>query len=106
MAEYLGATIVPQNQTPYADYTADQWALLYIFKYGPIDGDHHKTWVLDQVTRILNGASVEIKLAKWDNGNEEYRFNVGESEAYNKWVEEYRFDEDGEEYGYDEGIAP
>lgn len=50
-----------------------------IEEYGWIDGDHHKTWVIDQILRILFG------------------------DYYNDWVENY--EEDGE-YTWDTGIAP
>lgn len=52
-----------------------------------------------------------ISLARWDNGEEEYRCSTGEpSQAYIDWVAESRgeYDEEEEsyEYDYDEGIAP
>ena len=58
-------------------------ALSLIFQYGGIDGDHHKTWVLDQVVRALTG------------------------DGYDAWVANARDGEDGPEtYDYDVGIAP
>lgn len=60
-------------------------ALNVIFRFGSIDGAHHKTWVLDQVTRLLTG------------------------EKYEEFVDMSRgdTDEDGErDYEWDEGIAP
>lgn len=58
-------------------------ALLLIFKYGGIDGAHHKQWVLDQVVRALTG------------------------ECYDTWVAEAKDGEDGPNtYDWDEGIAP
>ena len=58
-------------------------ALTLIFKYGGIDGSHHKQWVLDQVVRALTG------------------------EGYAAWVAEAKDGEDGPEtYDWDEGIAP
>ena len=55
-----------------------------IFQYGQIDGDHHKTWVIDQIVRILTG------------------------EKYNEFVKEYETDEEtGEkEWTWENGIAP
>lgn len=50
-----------------------------IFRYSGIDGSHHKQWVLDQVVRTLTG------------------------EHYDEWVSGY---EDGDQYSWDEGIAP
>lgn len=49
-----------------------------IFQYGQIDGEHHKTWVIDQVVRILL------------------------EEQYDKWVKEYEEDD----YTWEIGIAP
>jgi len=48
------------------------------FRYGSIDGGHHKMCVIDQMLRILSG------------------------DDYTKLVNEYN----GEEYYWDEGIAP
>lgn len=99
--------MMEQKDTPYKDYTKADWALLYIMKYGGIDGAHHKDWVLDQVARILNDAPVEIRLAKWSNGQEEYRFEVRTSQKYMDWVAECKNGEDGPDtYSYEEGIAP
>ena len=107
MEGYLGETRVEQKDTPYKDYTKAEWALLFIQKYGGIDGAHHKDWVLDQVARILNDTPVEIKLAKWSNGQEEYRFTVDATQRYFDWVAECKNGEDGPDtYSYEEGIAP
>lgn len=60
-------------------------AIGIIEQYGGIDGDHHKTWVIDQVVRALTG------------------------DGYSDWVEEMKgsTDEHGErEYDWDVGIAP
>lgn len=57
--------------------------LAIIKKYGSIDGDHHKMWVIDQVVRVLTGAN------------------------YDAFIAELKAGEDGPEtYGWDEGIAP
>lgn len=57
-------------------------ALTLILKYGGIDGDYHKAWVLDQVTCALTGAKYEEFVAHAKDG------------------------EDGPEtYGWEEGIA-
>jgi hypothetical protein len=111
MAKYLGETIVNIEDTPYVDYSQADWASEYILNYGQIDGAHHKQWVLDQALRILKGTPIILKLAKWDDGNEEYRYNTGDpSPEYAKTVQEYlgEYDEENDEYeyGYDEGIAP
>lgn len=111
MENYLGEFDVVLKDGPYAKYTPKDWAMEFIERYSQIDGTHHKQWVLDQVARILQGTPVIVKLAKWGNGHEEYRFWLDEpSEAYLKWVQAMKgkWDEDEEnfEYSYDEGIAP
>lgn len=59
-------------------------ALEKAFQYGQIDGDHHKTWVIDQMVRVLTG------------------------DKYNEFVKEYEIDEEtGEkEWIWKNGIAP
>jgi hypothetical protein len=53
-------------------------------EFGGTDGEHHKTWVIDQMCRILLG-----------------------DEAYASWVKCLRAGEDGPDtYEWDEGIAP
>lgn len=100
---YLGEKLVNQEDSPFKGFTAVDWAMHYILRYGQIDGSHHKTWVLDQVIRILNGTPIILKLAKWDDGQEEYRFITGKpSKEYKAWV---RHSKKGG-YDYDEGIAP
>lgn len=102
MNGYLGE-FEPATDNPYADNTPEDWALEYIIRYGGIDGSHHKNWVMDQVARILKGTPVELKVARWENGMEEYRFVTGEpSEAYLEMVKAAV--EDPEDW--DVGIAP
>jgi hypothetical protein len=104
MDDYLGEVEVPLKKTPFKRFTAKDWALHYAFCYGQIDGDHHGRWVVDQMARILMGTPVIVKLAKWGNGEKEYRFETGKPSAeYNKWVKKYK---NRGEYSYDEGIAP
>ena len=92
----------------YLNYTPKDWALLWIMKYGSIDGDHHKTWVIDQVAQILHGTPVIVTEARWTDHKPEYRICLGEpTEAYHKWVAECKDGEDGPNtYDYDQGIAP
>lgn len=107
MNGYLGEFKVKISDSPFANYTPSDWALEYIRVYGGIDGAHHKTWVLDQVARILNGAPVKVTQARWIDGTTEYRYEVGSSPKYKKWVKELCAGEDGPNtYDYDEGIAP
>lgn len=90
--DYLGEELVTDlTGTDYEGFTPTQWALEYIFRYGQIDGDHHKTWVLDQVARILCGTPVIVKKASWDLGAAkqiEYRHDTAEkpSAKYVAWV--------------------
>jgi hypothetical protein len=108
---YLGETIMAQADTPYAAYTASDWAMHFVERYGQTDGGHHKAWVLDQVARILKGTPVQIRLAKWSDGEQDYRICTVEppSEVYLAWVELMLGEEHptfGREYSYDEGCAP
>lgn len=58
-------------------------ALTVAVRYGGIDGDHHKAWVIDQMVRELTGT------------------------RYENFVRAARDGEDGPEtYGWDVGIAP
>lgn len=112
MEGYLGEEVlVSLEGTPFEGFTPSDWALTYIERYGQIDGSHHKLWVLDQVARILRGTSVELRIARWANGQSEYRFDTLEpSQEYLNWVRNMRgdFDEETEsyEYDYDAGVAP
>ena len=63
MHKYLGEVAFEQSQTPFANYTASDWAMYFISGDGQTDGSHHKAWVLDQVARILKGTPVVIKMA-------------------------------------------
>lgn len=52
-------------------------------EYGQIDGNYHKTWVIDQMLRVLTG------------------------DRYAEVITDYRDGEDGPDtYEWDEGIAP
>jgi len=112
MEGYLGETPVTSLKgTPFEDYDAADWALEYAARYGQINGDHHTMWVIDQMARILLGTPVKVVVARWENGQYEYRISTADpSQDYLAWVEEMKGDVDPEtgetEYGYDEGIAP
>ena len=108
MKDYLGETLVDIDKSKYKDYTKADWVMLWVEMYSGIDGAHHKDWILDQIARILKGTEVIVKLAKWDNGHEEHRFNLGEStQKYLDWVIDMKAGEDGPDtYSYDEGVAP
>ena len=58
-------------------------ALEIAFEYASIDGEWHKTWVIDQMVRALTG----------DN--------------YPNWVARHNRGEDGlDTYSWDQGLAP
>lgn len=102
--EYLGSKIVDEH--PYTKFTPQDWVLHFIFRYGQIDGGHHKAWVLDQTVRILNGTPVIVSKREWSNGKFEFDFETGEpSQKYLDWVKKYKGEAE-EEYEYYEGIAP
>jgi hypothetical protein len=67
---------------------------------GQISGDHHKTWVIDQMVRALTGC-----ISKRVGGQSQLR--LGESEEYREFVRIARAGEDGPDtYEWDTGIAP
>ena len=55
-------------------------AINLAIKYGGIDGDHHKAWVIDQIVRILAGNNYE-KIVKdacaGEDGPNTYEWNEG-----------------------------
>jgi len=108
MSKYLGEKVVDISKTPYQNFTKQDWVMYYLERYGQIDGDRHKSWVLDQIAKILKGTKVIVTLASWDNGETELRINLDEpSQEYNDWVHDMVYGgEDEEQYFYDEGIAP
>jgi hypothetical protein len=104
MEGYLGEFPVDITTSEYADWQPAQWALYYIERYGAIDGDHHKTWVLDQIARILHGTPVIVTEARWDDGKIEHRVITGAAtDTYHMWCDSM-MDEDSEDY--DIGIPP
>ena len=49
-------------------------------RYGGIDGDHHKAWVIDQMVRVLAGDQYDhiVKLARdGEDGPETYSWDEG-----------------------------
>jgi len=108
MEGYLGETRLNVCETPYADYNIQDWIMLWIEMYGGIEGSHHKAWLIDQIARLLKSTGIVVKLAKWENGQKEYRLSLSDpSEEYRNWVCEMKAGEDGPDtYAYDYGIAP
>ena len=101
---YLGDIEVESLiDTPYENFGPTEWAMEFL-ELGQIDGEHHKTWVLDQVARVLKGTPVLVRLARWEGGYSEYRCSTGDpSQDYLDWVNYMR---DDDKYNYDEGTAP
>lgn len=55
-------------------------ALDLAIRYGGIDGDHHKAWVIDQMVRALTGDDYELVIKNacaGDVGPETYEWNTG-----------------------------
>ncbi|GAB1642515.1 hypothetical protein [Krasilnikovia sp. MM14-A1259] len=74
---------IESEQVPESDQDRIELSLELAFQYGQIDGEHHKTWVIDQIVRTLAG------------------------DRYEQLIVAYRDGEDGpESYSWDEGIAP
>lgn len=49
-------------------------------RYGGIDGDHHKAWVIDQMIRLLAGDNYEqliIEAKDGEDGPNTYSWEVG-----------------------------
>lgn len=51
-------------------------ALKLACDYGQVDGDHHKTWVIDQTVRVLTGNGYEAWVKAGD-GPETYEWDEG-----------------------------
>jgi hypothetical protein len=52
-------------------HTAIQNALVIARRYGWIDGDHHKAWVIDQMVRALTGSEYATWIKRsvdWSEG--------------------------------------
>jgi hypothetical protein len=82
-------------------------ALDYAVKFGGIDGDHHKAWVIDQMVRALTGCPPKQCWAMDANGRSYAYEAQGESKEYLKLVADAKAGEDGPEtYTWDEGKAP
>ena len=102
------STAIPiEESSIQTDSSGKALALDFIMRYGGIDGDHHKTWVIDQVVRALHNVPVTVTRRSWSDGS--FRDDVEQStnEAYENWVKSYNDGEDGPDtYEWDVGIAP
>jgi hypothetical protein len=75
----------PRKEGRMSDTEKIEAALHLISRYGGIDGEHHKTWVLDQAVRLLVGADAD----------------------YQRWVADQKAGDDGPDtYAWDVGIPP
>lgn len=84
-------------------------ALGLAMSYGGTDGDHHKTWVIDQMVRALTGCPIVTRNSRFLNAQgEHYDYEgYGESTEYVAFVADAKNGEDGPDtYEWDEGIAP
>lgn len=56
-------------------------ALDIAYRYGQMDGDHHKTWAIDQMVRALTGPFYEKWVDIFNAGNppgeHDYNWDVG-----------------------------
>ncbi len=89
--------------------TRIQKALELAVQYGGTDGEHHKTWVIDQMVRELTGCPTVQRESPfaWADGKKHIIDTLGESEEYLELVRKAREGEDGPEtYDWDTGIAP
>jgi hypothetical protein len=69
-------------------------AIDFAIRFGGIDGDHHKAWVIDQMVRALTGCPVEDGVQ-------------GESLQYEELIADACEDDgDPEAYDWEVGIAP
>jgi hypothetical protein len=51
-------------------------ALKFVFLYGAIEGESHKTWVIDQVARCLHGNNYDAFVRQFEE-NGKYFWNTG-----------------------------
>lgn len=76
-------------------------ALECALRFGGIEGDHHRTWVIDQMVRSLLGCDFppEEDAKNWPD--------LAPNDQYNTWVREACDGEDGPDtYTWETGIAP
>jgi len=82
-------------------------ALMVAVKYGGIDGDHHKSWVIDRMIRELTGCPT-IQEEGIDVHGKKYTYStLGESEEYKELVRKVCEGKDGPmTYSWKVGIPP
>lgn len=78
--------------------------ILYFAGLGQFDGSHHKTWVIDQIVRVVMDCPIIEKTTTLTNG-QTFTFQAqGESQEYKDFVSDYCGEEG--EYRWNIGIAP
>lgn len=76
-------------------------------QYGQINGEDHKTWVIDQMIRALTGSPVAIFRNFSAHPTPILVAGLGESDEYKQFVSEHNKGEDGPNtYSWSKGIAP
>jgi len=82
-------------------------AIEFAVRFGGIDGDHHKAWVIDQMVRALTGCPMVKYTGKGADG-EPYTCDIqGESLEYKQVVADACEDgDDPNAYEWEIGIPP
>ena len=60
-----------------SDQERIQQAVALILDVGWVDGDHHKTWVLDQTLRVLLGDDYWQKIDAWEDAADGAEWETG-----------------------------
>lgn len=116
--EYIQVVLVGAGDGEYLDQNqfddlrarlnADVKAALEVcIRFGGIDGEHHKAWVIDQMVRALTGCPSVLDGKRDARGQWHHFMRLGESPEYLALVAEACAGDDGPNtYAWDEGIAP
>ena len=76
----LGSVLSMTSKVQKSESVRIQKAIKVAVKYGGIDGEHHKNWVIDQMVRILAGNKYE-KIVKdacnGEDGPNTYEWDCG-----------------------------
>jgi len=82
-------------------------ALKYAERFGSVQGDHHRAWVIDQMVRALLGCPMKERKLIGVNGKVYISTSQGESAEYQAWVLAITTGEDGTDtYVWDTGVQP
>jgi hypothetical protein len=78
---YFRSKILPSKIIALIERIAREEAAIDVaVRYGGIDGDHHKAWVIDQMVRILAGSAygeVVARAKAGEDGPETYEWDMG-----------------------------